>query len=242
MSDHPAQSAQAAQAAQAAGPRPVTTQTRRDAVVDELRRAIVAGELKAGQRVREVHVAQQLGVSRPTLREAIYQLIHEGLLEQQPYRGVVVTSMDEKFITDIAEVRVALETLAARAVAEDPDGTRQAKLESAWQEYEAAHAAQDPARLHQAHVALHRTIWDASDNSMLKRIWPTVEAQINLAITVDESTRSDPDRALHIHARLIDAIRSGDPQAIETEVEHHTRLSADELVAMLADRKPHQED
>lgn len=229
-------------AAQAAGPRPVTTQTRRDAVVDELRRAIMAGELKAGQHVREVHIAQQLGVSRPTLREAIYQLIHEGLLEQQPYRGVVVTSIDEKFIADTAAVRVALETLAAKALADDPDGSRRAKLKAAWQEYRAAHSAQDAARLHQAHVALHRTIWDASDNTMLKRIWPTVEAQINLAITVDESTRSDPDRALHVHERLIDAILGGDFETIEAEVERHTRSSADELVEMIAERQRSGED
>ncbi|MEU1182484.1 hypothetical protein ABZ464_33550 [Streptomyces sp. NPDC005820] len=73
-----------------------------------------------------------------------------------------MTDSYQKFITDTAAVRVALETLAARALADDPDGSRR---------------------------ALHRTIGDASDNAMLKRIWPTVEAQINLAITVDESTR-----------------------------------------------------
>ncbi|MFJ8533933.1 GntR family transcriptional regulator [Streptomyces sp. NPDC093591] len=224
-------------AAQAAGPRPVSTQTRRGAVVDELRRAIMAGELKAGQPLREVHIASQLGVSRPTLREAIYQLIHEGLLEQQPYRGVIVTAIDEKFITDTAAVRVALETLAARALADDPDGSRRARLQSVWEEYRAAHRAQDSGRLHQAHIALHRTIWDASDNAMLKRIWPTVEAQINLAITVDESTRSDPDRALHVHERLIDAILGGDPDTIAAEVERHTRASADELLEMIAERQ-----
>ncbi|WP_052412142.1 GntR family transcriptional regulator [Streptomyces mutabilis] len=221
---------------QAVGPRPVSTQTRRDAVADELRRAILAGELTAGQRVREVHIAQQLGVSRPTLREAVYQLIHEGLLEQQPYRGVVVAAIDEKFIADVAAVRVALETLAARAVAEDSDGSRKARLNTAWREYRAAHAAQDAARLHRAHVALHRTIWEASDNSMLKRLWPTVEAQINVAITVDESTRSDPDRALYVHERLIDAILGGDPAVIEAEVERHTKVSADELLEILAAR------
>lgn len=229
-------------AARTAGPRPVTTQTRRDAAVDELRRAIMAGELKSGQPLREVHIAQQLGVSRPTLREAIYQLIHEGLLEQQPYRGVVVTAIDEKFITDTAAVRVALETLAAKAVADDPDGSRRATVETAWQEYRAAHGAQDAARLHQAHVALHRTIWEASDNAMLKRIWPTVEAQINLAITVDESTRSDPDRALHVHQRLIEAVLGGDPKTIEAEVERHTRASADELIEMIAERQRGGED
>lgn len=231
MSDHAPQPA--------TGPRPVTNQTRRDAVVNELRRAILAGELGPGQRLREVQIAQQMGVSRPTLREAIYQLTHEGLLEQQPYRGVVVTDIDEKFITDVAEVRVALEKLAARALANDPDGSRKETLRRSWEEYQAAHAAQDSDRLHQAHVNLHWTVWTASENTMLERLWPTVEAQINIAITVDESTRSDPDRALHVHERLIEAILDGDPDTIDAEVERHTMASAGELIEMLAERKKH---
>jgi DNA-binding GntR family transcriptional regulator len=217
------------------GPRPVTNQTRRDAVVHELRRAIMAGELAAGQRVLEVHVAQQMGISRPTLHEAINQLIHEGLLEQEPYRGVVVASIDAKFITDVASVRVALETLAARAIATDPDGSGEI-VKQAWQAYQAAHGTQNPDRLHEAHLDLHRSIWSASGNALLKRIWSIMEAQINAAISVDEDARADPERALHVHERLIDAIFSGDPGVIEAEVERHTRSSADELIKMIAGR------
>src|SRR6516225_19991 len=139
------------------GPRPVTNQTRRDAVVHELRRAIMAGELVAGQRVREVQVAQQMGISRPTLREALYQLIQEGLLEQEPYRGVVVASIDAKFIADMASVRVALETLAARAIATDLDGSGEI-IRQAWHAYQEAHGTQNPQRLHEAHLDLHRSI------------------------------------------------------------------------------------
>lgn len=218
------------------GPRPVTNQTRRDAVVHELRRAIMAGELAAGQRVREVHVAQQMGISRPTLREAIYQLIHEGLLEQEPYRGVVVASIDAKFITDMASVRVALETLAGTAIATDPDGSAKEIVKQAWQAYQEAHGTQNPERLHQAHLDLHRSIWSASGNSLLKRIWSIMEAQINAAISVDENARADPERALHVHERLIDAIFSQDPDVIEAEVERHTRASADELIKMTVER------
>jgi DNA-binding GntR family transcriptional regulator len=196
----------------------------------------MAGELVAGQRVREVRVAQQMGISRPTLREAIYQLIHEGLLEQEPYRGVVVASIDAKFVTDMASVRVALETLAGKAIATDPDGSAKEIVKQAWQAYQEAHGTQNPERLHEAHLDLHRTIWLASGNALLKRIWSTMEAQINAAIGVDENARADPERALHVHERLIDAIFSGDPNVIEAEVESHTRASADELIKMLADR------
>jgi DNA-binding GntR family transcriptional regulator len=196
----------------------------------------MAGELVAGQRVREVQVAQQMGISRPTLREAIYQLIHEGLLEQEPYRGVVVASIDAKFVTDMASVRVALETLAGKAIAADPDGSAKEIVKQAWRAYQEAHGTQNPERLHEAHLDLHRSIWSASGNALLKRIWSTMEAQINAAISVDEDARADPERALHVHERLIDAIFSADPDVIEAEVESHTRASADELIKMLADR------
>ena len=218
------------------GPRPVTNQTRRDAVVAELRRAIMAGELVAGQRVREVHVAQQMGISRPTLREAISQLIHEGLLEQEPYRGVVVASIDAKFVTDMASVRVALETLAGKAIATDPDGSAKEIVKQAWHAYQEAYGTQNPERLHEAHLDLHRSIWFASGNALLKRIWSTMEAQINTAISVDEDARADPERALHLHEPLIDAIFSGDPGEIEAEVERHTRASADELIKIVTER------
>jgi len=218
------------------GLRPVTNQTRRDAVVHELRRVIMTGELVAGQRVREVQVAQQMGISRPTLREAIYQLIHEGLLEQEPYRGVVVASVDAKFITDMASVRVALETLAAKAIATDPDGSAKEIVSQAWHAYQQAHGTQNPERLHQAHLDLHRSIWSASGNALLKRIWSIMEAQINAAISVDEDARADPERALDLHERLIEAIFGADPGAIEAEVERHTRASADELLNMIAER------
>lgn len=218
------------------GPRPVTNQTRRDAVVHELRRSIMAGELVAGQRVREVQVAQQMGISRPTLREAIYQLIYEGLLEQEPYRGVVVASIDAKFVTDMASVRVALETLAGKAIATDPDGSAKEMVKQAWQAYQEAYGTQDPKRLHEAHLELHRSIWFASGNVLLKRLWSTMEAQINAAISVDEDARADPERALGVHERLIDAILSGDPGVIEAEVERHTRASADELIRMITER------
>lgn len=218
------------------GLRPVTNQTRRDAVVHELRRVIMTGELAAGQRVREVQVAQQMGISRPTLREAIYQLIHEGLLEQEPYRGVVVASIDAKFITDMASVRVALETLAAKAIATDPDGSAKKIVSQAWHAYQQAHGTQNPERLHQAHLDLHRSIWSAPGNALLRRIWSIMEAQINAAISVDEDARADPERALGLHERLIEAIFGADPGAIEAEVERHTRASADELLNMIAER------
>ncbi|KHL05545.1 GntR family transcriptional regulator, partial [Sinomonas humi] len=65
---------------------PVAGITRRDGAIQEIRRAIVRGGLLPGEKVTEVGLATQLGVSRPTLREALNQLAREGLLVQEPFR------------------------------------------------------------------------------------------------------------------------------------------------------------
>src|SRR5262245_16098065 len=96
---------------------PVSSVTRREAVLWELRGAILSGKLQPGERLKEVQLSQDLGVSRPTLREAIYQLIHEGLLVQEAYKGVTVVAIDAETISDIAVVRSSLETIAAKAIA-----------------------------------------------------------------------------------------------------------------------------
>ena len=216
---------------------PVTSLTRRDAVLSALRNAILTGRLRPGDRLREVHLAKDLGVSRPTLREAIYQLIHEGLLVQEDYKGVRVASIDPETITDIAVVRVALETLAAKAIASDPTGASQEALRDAWQAYEEAAASGDLAREADAHLAFHRAIWTGSGNAMLARIWPIVSASINLALSADTAAREHDDRSRRLHRALVDAILSNDNGRIESAVREHIQGSAAELLGLLGKKK-----
>src|SRR6185312_10112825 len=126
--------------------------TRRDAVLTELRDAILSGRLQPGDRIREVQMSKELGVSRPTLREAIYQLIHEGLLTQEVYKGITVAGIDPATITDIAVARAALESIAAQAIAADKDGATREALRQAWVAYDEAAASGDPARENEAHL------------------------------------------------------------------------------------------
>src|SRR3990170_7949618 len=107
---------------------PVTNATRREVVVDAIRRALLTGELVPGQRVKEAPLAATLGVSRPTVREAINQLVHEGSLVQVPYKGISVAQPSPQDLLDVAQVRVSLETLAALHVARNPQGEGMARL------------------------------------------------------------------------------------------------------------------
>lgn len=212
---------------------PIASVTRRDAVLTELRNAILAGRLRPGDRIREVQMSKELGVSRPTLREAIYQLIHEGLLNQEVHKGITVAGIDSATITDIAVARAALESIAAQAIAADTAGAGRAALREAWVAYDEAAASGDLVRENEAHLDLHRTIWMESGNTMLHRIWPIVAASINLALTTDQAAHDGAERNRRSHRELVDLILNGPPRRIDAVVRDHIMASAAELAELL---------
>lgn len=212
---------------------PVSTATRRQVVVNAIRRALLTGELVPGQRVKEAPLAEALGVSRPTVREAIYQLVHEGSLVQVPYKGISVAEPSAQDLLDVAEVRVSLETLAALHLAKHPDGEGMKRLREALKLHLDAIVAGDPVASDVTHLELHRTLWEGSENQMLMRIWPLVESQIRMAMSLDQATRSDPERDAELHRCLVAVIENGDEDEIVAEVRAHILGSADEMVRLM---------
>ena len=103
-----------------AGLAPVTSISRRDAVCAEIRRAIIVGGLKPGEKLTELALAASLRVSRATVREALGQLAQEGLVVSEPYRGLRVADLDAHAVRDLAKTRVALDKLALRDLLADP--------------------------------------------------------------------------------------------------------------------------
>lgn len=215
-------------AAETPGPE---VRTRREEAADAIRRAIISGDLQPGQRLREVALAAELGVSRPTLREALRTLVQEGLCEQEPHRGFAVASLDAEAIRDLTDTRLVLDRMAIDGIWASPDGMDQ--VEQAWSAY--ADADPDAVSQHLAHLALHRALWQASGNSMLVRMWPVAESMSTLVLAQDQAVRRDPERALAVHAVLIDAIRSRDPEALDVAMAEHTRRSAEEFLSLRGD-------
>ena len=85
----------------------------RDVVFNTLRQAILTGELRPGERLMELHLADRLGVSRTPVREAIRRLELEGLVTMIPRRGAVVAEITEKGMSDVLVVRRTLDALCA---------------------------------------------------------------------------------------------------------------------------------
>ena len=206
--------------------------SRTQAAADAIRRAIISGDLQPGQRLREVALASDLGVSRPTLREALRTLVQEGLCEQEPHRGFAVAELDARGIRDLSNTRLVLDRMAVEGIWAEGDDAMQ-QVDNAWAAY--TDVDDDPVDQHLAHLALHRALWEASGNSMLRRMWPVAESMSTLVLAQDQAVRRDPARARQVHGRLIEAVRSRDAEKLDAALAEHTRRSAEELLTLRGD-------
>ncbi|APX04359.1 MULTISPECIES: GntR family transcriptional regulator [Arthrobacter] len=185
----------------------------------ELKRQILTLELKPGERIYEPAMAAALGVSRTPLREAIRRLISESLLEQQATGGVLVPELDEAVISELYEVRAAMESLMAR----------NACLKATAADIEALHGilARNAAMVEfaddamQQGMALHAKIAEIAGNSWARRFHDQISSQMERYRHFTNSTQERRDQALTQHRTLVDAVAGGDPeQAAKTAFEH----------------------
>lgn len=142
----------------------------REMVSLTLRQAILTGRFMPGDRLMEIQLASQMGVSRTPVREALKLLATEGLVIMVPNRGAYVSDISEKGVMDVLEVRRTLEGLAtSRAVRRmDPEGMR--RLNDAREACKAAVEAEDHRALASADIAFHDVILKATGNDRLVEI------------------------------------------------------------------------
>ena len=140
----------------------------RDVVFNTLRQAILTGELKPGERLMEIHLANKLGVSRTPIREAIRKLELEGLVTMIPRRGAEVAQITEKSMNDVLEVRRAMDALCVELACDRITPEELQDLKKACDTFEAAVKTDDIKQIAQADVALHDIIVQATGNQMYR--------------------------------------------------------------------------
>lgn len=150
----------------------------RDVVFNTLRQAILTGELKPGERLMEIHLAERLGVSRTPIREAIRKLELEGLVTMIPRRGAEVAQITEKSMSDVLEVRRALDALCVELACDRITEEELARLEQACSDFEAAVKTRDNKVIAQADVKLHDIIVQATGNSRLIQLVNNLSEQM----------------------------------------------------------------
>ena len=201
-----------------------------DRVVEELRRAVFDGELESGTALREVALADSLGVSRSTIREALAVLVGEGIATREPNRGVHVSEADPDSVRDVCRARAVLEEAGVRRWAEAPEHLRDDVRQALTAYADAVRDGASYQQLNEKHLAIHRSLVGLLDSPRLVATAESLSAELRLALAqIDRIRRNAHDQA-GSHNQILGLLERGDIEAAAAGIRAHL---ADAEVAIL---------
>ncbi|KRB78562.1 hypothetical protein ASE01_04710 [Nocardioides sp. Root190] len=180
-------------------------------VAAELRRAVFEGELESGTPLRELALAESLGVSRPTVREALTVLVAEGLATREPNRGVSVATPRADSVRDVCRARWVLEGAGVQAWTAADDVRRQrvrATLEAYTEAVRGGKASYE--ELNERHLAFHVSLVELTGSARLVHMAEALMDELKLALAqVDRLSRNAHDEA-EAHEGLVALLEAGE--------------------------------
>ena len=201
---------------------PVKHSSLSDAVLADLRRAIINGRLSPGERLVEADLAAQFHVSRAIMRQALQQLSFEGLVEMRPRRGTVVTRMSSDVARDVCTVRGLLEGWAARTACRTLGEDELRRMRALSDEMGECLRRRDAYTVVTLDIEYHTLICRSDPNQRLFSQWSSLNASHGALMTSRLAHyKYDPVTVTALHAQLCEVLAAGDPDAAEQAVRLH---------------------
>ena len=205
----------------------------RDVVFNTLRQGILRGDLKPGERLMEIHLANKLGVSRTPIREAIRKLELEGLVTMIPRKGAEVSRISKQDLRDVLEVRMSLDTLAVNLACERITEEELETLRLAEKDFERELSSKDATAIAQADVRFHDIILTASKNRRLTQMVNNLAEQAyryRLEYIKDESNHQ---RLVDEHRQITKCIEENKPDEAMKAIETHIVNQEKNIISQL---------
>lgn len=210
----------------------------RDVVFRTLRKGILHGDLKPGERLMEIQLANRLGVSRTPVREAIRMLELEGLVINSPHKGAQVARITEKDLQDVLEVREGLEELAVKLACERITEQELQELYEASRRFEKLTREKDSSitLLGEADEDFHAIIYQASGNRRLVQLINNLREQMfryRVEYLKDEENLAS---LIHEHDELWSSLKRRDINGARRNMRMHIDRQMDAIREMIADQ------
>ena len=201
--------------------------------VDSLRNAITTGQLAAGQRITEASLSESFGVSRGTVRIALYQLMQEGIVVQTPYTGWAVMQLTPRDVWELYTLRASLESLSAKLAGDQIDAKGKRQLSKAFDDLMKACDKGVRADVAAADFELHRTIVEMAQHSRLSAHYQLVEQQFKIFLLASTYTSTRIEGTISDHQPIVDAILAGNGQLAAQLTQQHNIAGGDRLYGVL---------
>ncbi len=209
----------------------------RELVFETVREAIITGQLPPGERIMETQLAEELGVSRTPVREAIRKLELEGLVAIIPRRGAYVAGLSLKDIIEVFEIRGALEGLAAALAAERITDEELDKLERHLVKSAELIGRADLEGMVEIDTGFHLLLYEASRNKRLANIISNLREQIH---RFRQTSLSYPGRmkdALEEHRKIVEAISARNPELARELAQEHIENAENSIMQVIRAEK-----
>lgn len=208
----------------------------RQQVFSTMREAIISGRFQPGQRLVEKDLCEMMGVSRPSVREALRHLESEGLVETIPNRGPVVTKLTRADAVGIYQVRGALEALAARLFAECASEQQIEHLVEAMEELAQAMVNQNVQGSIVAKDRFYEVLFEGAANPMIPTILRTMNGRITFLRRISLSSPKRWPATLREIRAVVAAIKKRDGDAAQRATLLHVAKAAEVALAHLDER------
>lgn len=198
-----------------------------------IRSNILSGMLKPGEQITEESLSTQFGLSRGTIRTAMQQLVYEGLIRYEPYKGNYVQSLSAHDAWEIYTLRNTLEALATRLATEKMTAAGRERLTQALTKLKKAIESTHQSEIVDADFALHQIIFELSQHQRLLAQYSQLQSLTKLYMNVVAGYRFNLDDLAEEHQTLVDAIISGEVEKAAQIAQNHNVLDGEYLIQEL---------
>ena len=201
-----------------------------DRVAEELRRSLFDGELRPGTALREVALADALGVSRSTVREALAVLVAEGIADRVPNKGTQVRRLDPGQVRDVCRARTVIETAGVQRWGEagEPARDEVRRALAAYSELRGSDCT--TAEFTAAHLEIHRALAGLTGSTRLVSAVDSLHAEVRVALAHVDRARGNAAEQVHSHSHLLDLMEDGRLEDAAAELTAHLAEAESSMV------------
>ncbi len=210
---------------------------------EEIEERIVTGRYLPGCRLDEQELADEFGVSRTPIREALIYLASSGLVEIRPRRGAIVAELSPTRLCEMFEVMAELESMCGRLAARRITPDEQVALLDAHRACESARDANDPDTYYRLNEVFHQQIYQASHNGFLAEQADLLHRRLRPYRRLQLRVRNRMRSSYSEHQRIVDEILAGESEQVATTLRNHVVVQGErfaDLIASLAELRGRQ--
>ena len=203
--------------------------TLKDQVYQSLKEDICSGRFEGGQRLQEIELAEELSVSRTPVREALRQLVYDGLAVEIPNKGVYAREFTKKDVEEIYDMRLLLEGYGIDHLPNTLDDEGRQAFRDALANMTEAYKSHDLAEYIRWDTALHELYIKLADNDLLNMVYERVQAMVQRFRVDSLSAENRFEESMDEHRQAMEYILAGETEKAKEINRYHLEMAKEEI-------------